>query len=236
MANNYLEFSETLGPLTKKQAAWLQQQLEPIVVVNGTEFPEDDAPECDEPDYRGLRFLRDYEDLDDDADMPGFGVEFQGAGKDRQAWIHAEEGGDPGRATHLVQKFLKKFCPDQCWSLSYATTCSKPRLGEFGGGAVFVTADNIRWSNSYEFVEEQRNAFERHLQHDRRLIGKAAELGIEPEQLDEAVHEAASAAAASINNAGVDDQIVYLIEHCGAKETEKILNKLSGTESEHDNA
>ena len=124
--------------------------------------------------------------------------------------------------------------PDQCWSLTYATTCSKPRLGEFGGGAVFVTADNIRWNNSYDFVAEQRNAFERHLQHDRRLIGKAAELGIEPEQLDEAVHEAASAAAASINNAGVDDQIVYLIEHCGAEETEKILNKLSGTGQEHD--
>ncbi len=26
--------------------------------------------------------------------------------------------------------------------VTYATTCSKPRLGEFGGGAVFVTADD----------------------------------------------------------------------------------------------
>jgi len=235
VANNYLEFSETLGPLTKKEAAWLQQQLDPIVVVNGTEFPADDAPEYDEPDYRGLQFLRDHEDLDDDADMPGFGVEFQSAGKDRQAWFHAEEGGDPGRVAHLVQKFLKKFRPDQCWSLTYATTCSKPRLGEFGGGAVFVMADSICWNSSYDFVEEQRMAFARGLQYDRRLIGKAAEMGIEPEQLDEAVHEAASAAATSINNAGLGDQIVYLIEHCGAEETEKILNELSGTGQEHDN-
>ena len=59
MADNYLQFSETLDALTKKQEAWLQQQLEPIVVVNGTEFPEDDAPDCDEPEYWGLRFLRD---------------------------------------------------------------------------------------------------------------------------------------------------------------------------------
>ena len=135
---------------------------------------------------------------------------------------------------HLVQKFLKKFRPDQCWSLTYATTCSKPRLGEFGGGAVFVTADSICWNSSYDFVEEQRMAFARGLQYDRRLIGKAAEMGIEPEQLDEAVHEAASAATTSINNAGVGDQIVYLIEHCGAEETEKILNELSGRGREHD--
>jgi len=235
VANNYLEFSETLGPLTKKQEAWLQQQLEPIVVVNGTEFPEDDAPECDEPDYRGLRFLRDYEDLDDNADTPGFGVAFQGTGKDRQAWLHATEGGDPGRVAHLVQKFLKRFRLNQCWSLTYATTCSKPRLGEFGGGAVVVTTDNIRWNNAYDFVEEQRSAFERRRQHDCLLIRKAAELGIEPERLDESVHEAASAATASINNAGVGDQIAYLIEHFGAEETEKILDKLWGTEQEHDN-
>ena len=82
---------------------------------------------------------------------------------------------------------------------------------------MFVTADDIHWNDSYDFVEEQRKAFERRRQHDRRLIRKAAELGIEPEQLDEAVHEAASSAASSINNGGVDDQIVYLVEHWALK-------------------
>jgi hypothetical protein len=60
----------------------------------------------------------------------------------------------------LVTKFLKEFRPDQCWSLTYATTCSKPRVGEFGGGAVFVTADAISWQNAYGFIEEQRAAFQ----------------------------------------------------------------------------
>ena len=27
------------------------------------------------------------------------------------------------------------------------------------GGAVFVTADTIRWQNAYDFIEEQRAAF-----------------------------------------------------------------------------
>ena len=67
--------------------------------------------------------------------------------------------GNADNVAWLVQKFLKKFRPDQCWSLTYATTCSKPRVGEFGGGAVFVTADEIKWQNAYDFIEEQRTAF-----------------------------------------------------------------------------
>jgi hypothetical protein len=39
--------------------------------------------------------------------------------------------------------------------LTYANTCEKPRVGEFGGGAMFVTADNIVWEDSYTFVAEQ---------------------------------------------------------------------------------
>ena len=45
-------------------------------------------------------------------------------------------------------------------TLTYATTCSKPRVGEFGGGAVFVTAHEIKWQNAYDFVEQERTAFE----------------------------------------------------------------------------
>jgi len=229
MADNYLQFSETLDSLTKKEEAWLQQQLKPIVVVNGAEFPESDAPECDKPDFRGLRFLRDYEGLDDDADMAGFGMDFEGSGKDRHAWISAEERGDVDRVVHLVQKFLKKFHPDQCWALTYATTCSKLRVGEFGGGAVFVTAEEIKWQIAYDFVEDQRKAFEHgRRQHNGRLILKAQKLGIEPEQLDEAVHEAVSSAASAINNGGLEEQIAYLVEQLGPEETEKLIDELPG--------
>ena len=97
-------------------------------MVNGTEFPEDDAPHsAGEPAYRGLRFLRDYEDLNDDADFCGFEVDFASDDGDRHAWLYAEESGDPGRVAHLMQKFLKQFRPDQYWGLTYATTCSKLR-------------------------------------------------------------------------------------------------------------
>jgi len=163
MADNYLQFSETLNDLTIEEAAWLRRQLEPIAVIDGKEYADDDdavANRETEPSYRGLRFLQDYDDPNDDADLQGFEIVFQEDEGASYAWLSAEAYGDPGRVAHLLQKFLKQFRPRQCWSLTYATMCSKLRVGEFAGGAVFVTADEILWQNNYEFIEQQREAFE----------------------------------------------------------------------------
>lgn len=206
MADNYLQFSQSLDSLTPEETAWLRAQL--------ADSPGTDCP-C---------FLLDYPEREEGDDYCGFAYAFRNGTDGRHLSIYAEDSGDPARAAHLVQKFLKQFHPDQCWSLTYANTCSKPRAGEFGGGAVFVTADEIRWNDSYGFIEEQRKLFERRRQHDLRLIRKAEELGIEPDLLDEAVHDAADSAAASINNAGVEDQITYLVEQFGAEAVEEILD------------
>ena len=96
----------------------------------------------------------------------------------RHLWVYAEESGNPDNVAWLVQKFLKKFRPDQCWSLTYATTCSKPRAGEFGGGAVFVTADAIMWQNCLRFHREaaegvqgqnRRQPAEERIEHEQIL-------------------------------------------------------------------
>ena len=129
MADNYLQFSERLDLATSAEADWLRHELE--------EDPETGRP----------RFLLDFPDPED-ADSCGFEYEFREEPEDRHLWIYAEDTGTLEHVAHLVQKFLKRFHPDQCWSLSYATTCSKPRVGQFGGGAVFVTADEIRWQDA----------------------------------------------------------------------------------------
>lgn len=167
MADNYLQFSEVLANLTAPEEAWLKEQLQPIRVFGDKEYPEDAVPTDladTEADWTGVRFLRDNGDCDPDWDALGFEYNFHddhdSGGWGRHLWVYAEESGNPDNVAWLVQKFLKKFRPDQCWSLTYAATCSKPRVGEFGGGAVFVTADEIKWQNAYDFVEEQRTAFE----------------------------------------------------------------------------
>ena len=76
-------------------------------------------------------------------------------------WLYAEEWGDVEHVACLVRQFLLRFRPDRCWSLTYSCTCSKLRVGEFGGGAVFVTADEVKYQHADGFVVEQRLLFDR---------------------------------------------------------------------------
>jgi len=59
----------------------------------------------------------------------------------KSVWLYAEEYGDPDQVGSFVQEFLKTFRPDQEFTITWAYTCSKPRVGGFGGGAAIITAD-----------------------------------------------------------------------------------------------
>jgi hypothetical protein len=59
-----------------------------------------------------------------------------------------------------------------------------------------------------------------------RLVDKADAAGLEPEDLDELVHELAASIAADVNNGGLDDQIRYLIDEMGVQQTERQLDDL----------
>ena len=162
MANNYLQFSEALGNLSIVERDWLQRQLETVYVFGEKGFSESDVPNdlsTAGANWSGCRALRDLPDADSDDDAE-FQYEF-GHNEElgRHLWIYAEEGGDPNRVAHLVQMFLRQFRPDQSWSLTYAATCSKLRLGEFAGGAVFVTAMKIESMDAYDFVSTRRAEF-----------------------------------------------------------------------------
>ena len=165
MADNYLQFSETLDNLTAEEEAWLEEQLESIVVFGDREYPEEDPPNAllpeSDPDFTGQRFLRDNPDFDSPWGVLGFEYAFQDEDTPpaRYLWLHADMYGEPAHVAWLIQKFLNRFWPEQCWSLTYANTCSKPRAGEFSGGAVFVTANEINWQAAEEYVEQQRAAF-----------------------------------------------------------------------------
>ena len=162
MANNFLEFSEVLEHLTPDEEKWLTAQFQLVAVSQGREIEIDDVNEAEDAEWVGPRFLRDNEDYD-----PDFGCDFQYAFSDesshdwgRYLWLYAEESGSPEQVAWLVRKFLKQFRPDQSWSLTWACWCSKPRVGEFDGGAVFVTADDIVWQSTHEFIRDEKTAFE----------------------------------------------------------------------------
>jgi hypothetical protein len=94
---------------------------------------------------------------------PGFAYEFGDDeetpdGWGRHLWLYDDEGASLECVVHLVRKFLERFRPHDCWSLTYAKTCSHPRIGEFGGGGIVVTANNTEWLSAYRWVEEVQAA------------------------------------------------------------------------------
>jgi hypothetical protein len=178
LADNYLQFSEVIPNLMAPEEEWLKRQLEGIAVVDGVEYPYelgdcqvavgdgDKTVPVDAAEFAGSRAYRDMKDYDFDVHGDSIGFEYRfdndsspPDGHGRHMWIYADEGSEPALVAHLVQKFLRQFRPRDCWSLTYSASCSKARVGEFSGGAVFVTAARIKWQNSYQFVEQQRAAF-----------------------------------------------------------------------------
>ena len=65
-----------------------------------------------------------------------------------------------------------------------------------------------------------------------RLVAKAEAAGLQPEDLDEAVHDLASGIAAGINNGGLEEQVGYLVERLGVEDTERQIDEAIKTHGE----
>jgi hypothetical protein len=145
MADNYQLFSEAVRGITAQQRTWIERVL---------------ACQPDQPDQttailKDAGFDVDAIDVDD---WPDFQWEFIEG--DSQLWLHGDDYGNVSHVGEFVRVFLARFSPDQCWSLTWAETCSRPRIGEFGGGGLFVTAKEVTVVNATDWVTQQRRQFE----------------------------------------------------------------------------
>jgi hypothetical protein len=211
MANNYQCFSEVVSDLTPAEEEWILKQL--------------DEEAMDDPERRGqlawkpedgIEFefqIREEHDAKDDSSR-------------RSLWIYSEDHGNPYNAAEFVRAFLKKFRLDDSWGVCYCYFSDKPRVGEFGGGAIFVTADAIEHSNAHDWLEAQRTAFTENRPAIGRLVAQVAAAGLDPAEIDELVHDAKSAEAAAINNGGADDQMAYLVATLGPSEAQQRIDGL----------
>jgi hypothetical protein len=124
MADYFTQFSEMLGDLTDQERAWIKERI------------KEDQQAKDEDSYGWC---------DDDRVME-FDFEFEPEGlvEESHFWIYSDTCGSPDCVADFVQKFLARFRPEDSWTLSWANTCSKPRLDSFGGGTMVVTASEIK--------------------------------------------------------------------------------------------
>jgi len=59
------------------------------------------------------------------------------------------------------------------------------------------------------------------------LVALAEAKGVDPYDLDVAVHEAKAAEAAEINNSGLEAQIEYLVASCSQAEVRRLIEERS---------
>lgn len=152
MADYYTLFSGLIENLTNDEVAWLRRQLQYVYVLSGKLCTEAEVPNGQDIASASWEGYRAYLDEDsiaggncDDCDLCEcpqlLGFEYDLSESDRRLWIYSEdEGGDIDKAGMLVASFLQEFRSNELWKLTWASTCSKPRLDAFGGGCLFVIA------------------------------------------------------------------------------------------------
>jgi hypothetical protein len=154
MANNYCQWSEYFPINSKAESDWLKS----VLSVDISRYENADELSKSQLIQKILGEFFGVEISVDDADFfPGFSKEFND--DNSGVYVYAEDFGNIEVAATIFQAFLKKFRPDDYFKIQWANTCSKPRAGEFGGGAVFITASNIVWHSTGSWVSNQISSF-----------------------------------------------------------------------------
>jgi hypothetical protein len=148
MADNYQLFSEIIPTLTQEERALAERVL-------GCTQQQDRAGDAAKI-LKEAGLNMDAVDLDD---WPGF--QWSIDSPDSELWLYGEEFGNVSHVAEFVRAFLARFRPADCWQLTWAETCSKPRIGEFGGGGLFVTASRVSYCVPHDWLRRRKKKFER---------------------------------------------------------------------------
>lgn len=109
-----------------------------------------------------LRAALDWDDKAKGPPPPGWTVDdgeprldFEWSLHDGTFTVYSEESGDLDAAVNFVQWFIREQRQDLIFTVSWADTCDKMRAGEFGGGAVVVTARSTKWIDTDTWLENE---------------------------------------------------------------------------------
>lgn len=85
--------------------------------------------------YEAFTALRNDTNAEAETLCCGFDLTIQNDPSGSQLWIRSEDQGDPEAVTQFVLRLAEDLDLTGLWGFTYAVTCSRPRLGAFGGGA-----------------------------------------------------------------------------------------------------
>ena len=121
--------------------------------------------ECSEDDEDSIESFRFYEDTlenygkyDGDYDLNQLGFCYEIT--DKEIWFYYEESLNLGPISDLMHKFFKdRELHEDSFGMAAAFTCSKPRAGEFGGVATFVTSGSVEFTDTYSWISDKKKEF-----------------------------------------------------------------------------
>ena len=106
---------------------------------------------------RAMEMSAEY--INPDTDDRGFAIQRQGDydSGSTALWIWADECGDVESVAQFVADVGKALDLTGMWGMTWAETCSRPRINEFGGGAVAVnlTTGRISYMNARGWLDHE---------------------------------------------------------------------------------
>ena len=144
MADFHTYFSEVIGDITEEERAWAEKVLKYDV-----EGHDEESGACRACALLDLLEAPPSAGFEDD-DWPGFCWKLDAD----ELWLYSEDNYEEGHLALFVQAFIRKFRPDYTFSVTSALVCSKPRMGEFGGGWMVITKDEIRAGNTWDAADD----------------------------------------------------------------------------------
>lgn len=149
MANDYMAAAVEVPSVTAEELAWFREVLEKIESIDvwiDTPAKEADAMAilvCTLPGYVEEEAAFDWGWTAHFPTESGYSIVFE---SDEYANIDA--------LASLLQSFLVRFRPKGHLTMEWAYTCSKGRPGGFGGGAAFITAEEISVHDTSAWLED----------------------------------------------------------------------------------
>jgi len=159
-------FYESIHFGNDEEREWFEDQLQTVCVYGDRVYRENEAPDelkNKQPDKKGPRFLLDCEVAGDYEGLP-FEYSILQNPPPGCIEVYTFSDGDPYPLAWLIHKYLKRFYPKFCYGFSYALGNTVPgpyARSVYGGGAFFVTADDIKWFGTDDFLENCYRKFEK---------------------------------------------------------------------------
>lgn len=96
----------------------------------------------------------------DEPQVSGFDLSVQDGPDNSILWIRDDEHGDIEQVISFVLRLAVDLDLSGLWGFEYSNTCSRPRLGAFGGGAHVIdlgARTTIGWTNTNEWLTAALN-------------------------------------------------------------------------------